>query len=128
MDAAWNDDFHHSATVRLTGHNKAYYSDFLGSPEEFLAVLKRGFIYQGQLSQWQHNPRGTPTIGFPATAFVNFLQNHDQIANSGLGERIDRLTSPAKFRAMTALWLLAPQTPMFFPWIVVTGCSSGAAR
>lgn len=114
MDAAWNDDFHHSATVRLTGHNEAYYSDFVGSSEEFLAVLKRGFIYQGQLSQWQKNPRGTPTTGLPATAFVNFLQNHDQVANSGLGERIDRLTSAGRLRAMTALWLLAPQTPMFF--------------
>lgn len=114
MDAAWNDDFHHSAMVRLTGHNEAYYSDFLGSPEEFLGVYKWGFLYQGQLSQWQKKPRGTPTIGFPATAFVNFLQNHDQIANSGLGERIDRLTSPGRLRAMTAVWLLAPQTPLFF--------------
>jgi maltooligosyltrehalose trehalohydrolase len=114
FDAAWNDDFHHSAMARLTGHNEAYYSDYLGTPEEFIGALKWGFLYQGQLSRWQHNPRGTPSRGLAAIAFVNFLQNHDQIANSGLGERIDRLTSPGQLRAMTALWLLAPQTPLFF--------------
>ena len=114
LDAAWNDDFHHAAKVRLTGHNEAYLSDYTGAPAEFVAALKFGFLYQGQLSQWQNNPRGTPTTGIPAIGFINFLQNHDQIANSGLGERVDRLTSPGRLRAMTALWLLAPQTPMFF--------------
>ena len=114
MDAVWNDDFHHSAMVRLTGHNEAYYSDYLGGIEELVGAIKRGFIYQGQLSQWQENPRGTPTFGLPARAFVSFLQNHDQVANSGFGERLDRLSSPGRVRAMTALWLLAPQTPMFF--------------
>lgn len=114
MDAAWNDDFHHAAMVRLTGHNEAYYSDYQGRPEELLAALKHGFIYQGQFSQWQRQPRGTPTAGIPQSAFVTFIQNHDQVANSLRGERIDRLTSPGRLRAMTALWLLAPQTPLFF--------------
>ena len=114
MDAAWNDDFHHSAMVRLTGHNEAYYSDYLGTPQELLAALKCGFIYQGQFSQWQKKPRGTPAIGIPPSAFVTFIQNHDQVANSMKGERIDRQTSPGRLRAMTALWLLAPQTPLFF--------------
>jgi maltooligosyltrehalose trehalohydrolase len=114
MDAAWNDDFHHSAMVRLTGHNEAYYSDYRGTVEELLAAVKFGFLYQGQRSQWQKQPRGTPALGQPGAAFITFLQNHDQIANSGFGLRIDRLTSPARLRAMTALWLLAPQTPMFF--------------
>jgi maltooligosyltrehalose trehalohydrolase len=63
MDAVWNDDFHHSSRVRLSGHNEAYYSDFLGTPDEFLAALKGGFIYQGQLSQWQKKSRGTPSRG-----------------------------------------------------------------
>lgn len=114
MDAAWNDDFHHAAMVRLTGHNEAYYSDYRGSTEEFLQAVQHGFLYQGQRSQWQEQPRGTSTRGLPATAFVTFLQNHDQVANSAAGARIDRLTSPGRLRAMTALWLLAPQTPMFF--------------
>jgi maltooligosyltrehalose trehalohydrolase len=114
MDAIWNDDFHHAAMVRLTGHNEAYYSDFMGTAEEFLGAIQRGFMYQGQLSQWQKKPRGTSTRCWSATAFVTFLQNHDQIANSGLGDRVHKLCSPGRWRAMTALWLLAPQTPMFF--------------
>jgi maltooligosyltrehalose trehalohydrolase len=114
LDALWNDDFHHSVMVRLTGHNEAYYSDYCGTSSELVAAVKRGFLYQGQLSRWQQAPRGTPTTGLPAAAFVTFLQNHDQVANSARGDRIDRLTSPARLRAMTALWLLAPQTPMFF--------------
>jgi maltooligosyltrehalose trehalohydrolase len=113
MHAIWNDDFHHAAMVRLTGKNAAYFSDYLGMPEEFVAAIKRGFIYQGQLSQWQSKPRGTPTYGLPATAFITFLQNHDQVANSERGERIHTLTSPGRMRAMTALWLLSPQTPLF---------------
>jgi maltooligosyltrehalose trehalohydrolase len=114
FDAAWNDDFHHAARVRLTGKNPAYYSDYYGGIEEFIGVLKHGFLYQGQRSQWQGAPRGTPTRGWPSTSFVNFLQNHDQVANSLDGRRLHELTSPGRLRAMTALWLLAPQTPMFF--------------
>lgn len=114
MNALWNDDFHHAAMVRLTGHNEAYYSDYRGTAEEFAAVIQHGFLYQGQRSLWQGKPRGTPVTGFPAASFVSFLQNHDQVANSGTGSRIDRLTSPGRLRAMTALWLLMPQTPLFF--------------
>ena len=114
MDAVWNDDFHHSTRVRLSGHNEAYYSDYLGSPAELLAALKWGFLYQGQHSPWQKKPRGTPSRGFPGPAFVTFLQNHDQVANSGFGQRVDSEASPGCWRAMTTLWLLAPQTPMFF--------------
>jgi maltooligosyltrehalose trehalohydrolase len=114
MNACWNDDFHHAAMVRLTGQNRAYFSDYLGSSQEFIAALKRGFIYQGQVSRWQGKPRGTPTNGLPAKAFVTFLQNHDQVANSGRGERVHTLTSPGRYRAMAALWLLSPQTPLFF--------------
>ncbi|HEY2760050.1 MAG TPA: alpha-amylase family glycosyl hydrolase, partial [Pirellulales bacterium] len=114
LDAAWNDDFHHTTHVRLIGSNPAYYSDYMGSIEEMAAAIKHGFIYQGQRSQWQHKPRGTPTYGLPATAFISFLQNHDQVSNSATGERIHLLTSPGKYRAMTAFWLLAPQTPMLF--------------
>jgi maltooligosyltrehalose trehalohydrolase len=114
LDALWNDDFHHSAMVRMTSKNPAYYSDYLGAVEELIASARFGFLYQGQRSQWQNKPRGTPTVGFPATAFVSFLQNHDQVANSGAGLRAHLLTSPGRYRAMTALWLLMPQTPLFF--------------
>ncbi|MBA4015822.1 MAG: malto-oligosyltrehalose trehalohydrolase [Pirellula sp.] len=114
LDALWNDDFHHSAMVRMTGKNPAYYSDYLGSVDELACCARHGFLYQGQRSQWQGKPRGTPTTGLPATAFVTFLQNHDQVANSGAGLRAHALTSPGRYRAMTALWLLSPQTPLFF--------------
>ncbi len=114
MEALWNDDFHHSAMVRLTGHNEAYYSDYLGLATEFVALLKWGFLYQGQFYSWQNGPRGTAAFDLPAAAFIHYLQNHDQIANSRAGERIHQLTSPGRLRAMAALWLLAPQTPLLF--------------
>lgn len=114
LDAVWNDDFHHAARVRLTGKNPAYYSDYLGGAAEFASMFRSSFLYQGQRSQWQGKPRGTITHGFPARRFVNFLQNHDQVANSADGRRLHELSSPGRFRAMTALWLLSPQTPLFF--------------
>jgi len=114
LDALWNDDFHHSAMVALTGHHEAYYSDYRGRPREFVAAAKHGFLYQGQRYQWQRNARGTPTFDLPAECFVVFLQNHDQIANSGTGERCHALTSPGRLRAMTAFFLLMPGIPMLF--------------
>lgn len=114
LDAIWNDDFHHSATVALTGRTEAYYTDYRGTPQEFLSIVKWGFLYQGQYSTWQGKCRGTPALGLPPAAFVLFLQNHDQIANSCCGERISHITSPALLRAITALLLLAPGTPMLF--------------
>jgi maltooligosyltrehalose trehalohydrolase len=114
MDALWNDDFHHSAVVALTGRNEAYYTDYLGTPQEFVSAVKRGYLYQGQPYSWQKKRRGTPTFGIAPSAFVNYIQNHDQVANSAFGRRIHQLTSPGRYRAMTALTLLAPGTPMLF--------------
>jgi maltooligosyltrehalose trehalohydrolase len=114
FDAMCNDDFHHAARVRLTGLTEAYYDDFAGSMEELRSAVRGGFLYQGQFSLHQNQRRGAPARGLPATAFIHFLQNHDQGANSGAGLRIHQLTSPGRLRAMTALWLLSPQTPMFF--------------
>lgn len=114
LDALWNDDFHHSARVALTGRSEAYYSDYRGRPQEFISLTKWGYLYQGQRYKWQRRRRGTPTFGLGPERFVIFLENHDQIANSGRGERIHQLTSPGLYRAMTALALLAPGTPMLF--------------
>lgn len=114
FDAMWNDDFHHSAMVALTGRNEAYYMDYRGTPQELISACKRGFLYQGQRYAWQKHRRGTPTTGLPPWAFVTFLQNHDQIANSARGLRCHLLTSPGRYRALTALWLLGPGTPMLF--------------
>jgi maltooligosyltrehalose trehalohydrolase len=114
LDALWNDDFHHSAMVALTGRHEAYYIDYQGSPQEFISACKWGYLYQGQWYTWQAQRRGSPTFGLKPAAFVTFIQNHDQISNSGGGLRCHQLTSPGRYRAMTALMLLGPGTPMLF--------------
>ena len=114
LDAVWNDDFHHTAVVALTGMNAAYYSDYLGRPQEFVSAMKWGYLYQGQRYRWQQKRRGTPTFGLSPAKFVTFIQNHDQIANSARGHRRHLLTSPGRYKAMTALMLLGPGTPMLF--------------
>ena len=114
MDALWNDDFHHTAMVCLTGHNEAYYTDYLGSPQEFISAVKWGYLFQGQYYRWQGRRRGTPGFDLPPTAFVNYVQNHDQIANFGMGYRLHRMTGFNSIRAMTMLLLLSPQAPMLF--------------
>jgi maltooligosyltrehalose trehalohydrolase len=114
MDAVWNDDFHHSAIVSLTGVTEAYYSDYRGTPQELISCARHGFLFQGQYYAWQRKARGTPVRGVPARAFVNYVQNHDQIANSASGLRIHELTSAGQLRAMTGLLLLMPGTAMLF--------------
>lgn len=114
LDALWNDDFHHSALVALTGRNEAYYTDYVGNPQEFVAAAKFGYLYQGQWYKWQEQRRGTPTFDLPPSAFVNFIQNHDQVANTARGERPNLLATRGKYRAMTALLMLMPGTPMLF--------------
>ena len=114
FDALWNDDFHHTAIVALTGRNEAYYTDYLGTPQELISAVKYGYLYQGQRYRWQKKRRGGAALDLPPKVFVNYLQNHDQVANSGRGARCHFLASPGRFRAMTALLLLGPATPMFF--------------
>jgi maltooligosyltrehalose trehalohydrolase len=114
MDAIWNDDFHHAAVVALTGRAEAYYSDFRGTPQELISAAKRGFLYQGQPSHWRQQHRGSPALHVAPERFVTFLENHDQVANSGQGQRLHRLCSPGCYRALTAFLLLSPGTPMLF--------------
>ena len=114
MDGLWNDDLHHSAVVALTSHNDAYYTDYLGSPQEFVSAMKYGYLYQGQWYKWQKKRRGTPAFDVPSCAFVTFIENHDQVANSARGLRMHQLTTPGLLKAMTALILLGPGTPMLF--------------
>lgn len=114
LDALWNDDFHHCAVVALTGRREAYYRDYRESARELLACAKWGFLYQGQYYPWQKQPRGTPALDCAPAQFVTFIENHDQVANSARGERLHQRTSPGRFRAMTALLLLMPGTPLLF--------------
>ena len=114
LDAVWNDDFHHTAIAAITGKREAYYSDHHGTPQELISAARHGYLFQGQRYAWQRQPRGTRTDGIPGAAFVTYLENHDQIANSGDGSRVRFQTSPGRYRAMTALMLLMPGTPMLF--------------
>ena len=115
-DAQWNDDFHNVLHVLLTGETDAYYADFADKPAERLArCLAEGFIYQGEPSGNQDGKRrGSPSAHLAPSAFVAFLQNHDQTGNRAMGERLTLLTDKAKLRAATALLLLGPQIPLLF--------------
>ncbi|HKW48531.1 MAG TPA: malto-oligosyltrehalose trehalohydrolase [Gemmatimonadaceae bacterium] len=114
LDALWNDDFHHAAMVALTGRDEAYYSGYRGTAQEFVSSAKYGFLYQGQWYRWQNNRRGTLAFDIEPARFINFIQNHDQVANSAFGVRVHQLTSPSRYRALMTLLLLLPQTPMLF--------------
>ena len=116
FDAQWNDDIHHALHVLLTGETTGYYADYAPEPAALLArALSEGFIYQGQPSRVANGKnRGTPSNDLPATAFVSFLQNHDQTGNRALGERLTTLVEPRALKAAIALVLLAPQIPLIF--------------
>jgi maltooligosyltrehalose trehalohydrolase len=114
LDAMVSDDFQHTARVAATGHDDFYYRDYRGTPQEFVSALKYGFLYQGQRSDMRDKAYGTYNLDTPAEHFVHFLENHDQVANSARGFRLGSLMSPARLRAITALLLLGPQTPMLF--------------
>lgn len=114
FDAQWNDDFHNVLHVLLTGETDAYYSDFAQDATAKLArCLGEGFIYQGHTTRHGH-ARGEPSADLPPTAFVAFLQNHDQIGNRALGQRLHQLCSPQALNAATALLLLSPMIPLMF--------------
>jgi maltooligosyltrehalose trehalohydrolase len=116
FDAQWNDDGHHVLHVLLTGEREGYYADYADAPAARLArCLKEGFIYQGEPSAYRDGKRrGTPSAQLPPTAFVLFLQNHDQIGNRAFGERLTALTRPQALEAAIALQLLCPQMPLVF--------------
>ena len=102
FDMLWSDDFHHTTTVAATGNREAYYGDYLGSPQELVSVLKRGWLYQGQWDLRQGKRRGSPALDIAPSAFIGYLQNHDQIANTARGERLHARTTPGRFRALCA--------------------------
>lgn len=115
-DAQWDDDLHHVLHVLLTGETRGYYEDYADRPADKLArALREGFVYQGEPSPARDGAaRGSSTEGLKPTAFVSFLQNHDQIGNRAFGERLTVLAPPKKLEAATALQLLAPQIPLIF--------------
>ena len=115
IDAQWNDDGHNVLHVLLTGEDGGYYLDYADQPAWKLArCLAEGFIYQGEHRRYTGEPRGMPSAHLPPTAFVLFLQNHDQIGNRAFGERLTTLAEPAALEAAIALLLLCPQIPLLF--------------
>jgi maltooligosyltrehalose trehalohydrolase len=114
LDALWNDDLHHTAVVAATGRSEAYYSDHAGAPQELISAAKWGYLLQGQRYRWQNKRRGTASLDIEPARFVAYLENHDQVANSTHGRRLHQLTTPGRYRALTALILLWPGTPMLF--------------
>lgn len=115
FDAQWNDDAHHCLHVLLTGETDAYYADYADRPAAHLArSLAEGFVYQGEESANLGHARGKPSGHLPPSAFVNALQNHDQVGNRAFGDRIHTLAPADAVRAALLLKLLAPQVPMLF--------------
>jgi maltooligosyltrehalose trehalohydrolase len=115
FDAQWNDDGHNILHPLLTGEREGYYEDFAEDGARKLAtVLSEGFLFQGQESGHLGAPRGEPSAHLPPTAFVLFLQNHDQVGNRAFGERLPALADPEALAAAAALLLLSPQIPMLF--------------
>lgn len=114
-DAQWNDDFHHALHVILTGETDGYYADYAANPIDDLGMtLTQGFRYQGRWSQHRQRDRGEPSGHLPPTAFVNFLQNHDQVGNRAFGERLSMLVPGERLATAVAILLLAPSPPLLF--------------
>jgi maltooligosyltrehalose trehalohydrolase len=115
FDAQWTDDWHHCLHALLTSESEGYYADFQKPAQQLARCLEQGFAYQGEPSAHADGaPRGTASAHLPTTAFVICLQNHDQVGNRAMGDRLTTLAKPAALRAATSLLLLTPQIPMLF--------------
>ena len=114
LDGVWSEDFHHATRVAATGRAEGYYADYRGTPQELVSCVKRAFLFQGQRYQWQKKPRGAVVKDEPGEGFIFYLQNHDQVANQLWGDRLHVKASPGVVRTLTALLLLAPETPLLF--------------
>ncbi len=112
--AQWNDDVHHALHVAATGEGQGYYTEYVGDTEKLGRALAQGFAFQGEMMVYRGSARGEPSAVLPPTAFVAFLQNHDQIGNRAFGDRLTANAPPEALRALAAVYLLLPQIPMLF--------------
>jgi maltooligosyltrehalose trehalohydrolase len=112
--AQWNDDVHHVLHTAATGERSGYYEEYAGDTAKLGRALAEGFAFQGETMGFSGRPRGEPSAHLPPSAFVAFMQNHDQVGNRALGERIGMLATPQAVRAIAAVYLLLPQIPMLF--------------
>ena len=114
LDGLWADDFHHEVRSALAGDNEGYYADYVGSAEELAITLRKGWYFDGIVSQNKGELRGTPARDISPARFVHTIQNHDQIGNRPTGNRLNHDIPPADYRAASALLLLTPYTPLLF--------------
>ncbi|CAN7276300.1 malto-oligosyltrehalose trehalohydrolase [Rhizobium sp. LjRoot254] len=112
--AQWNDDMHHVLHVAATGERVGYYADYAGDLKKLALALAEGFVFQGEVMPFRGTPRGEPSAHLPPTAFIAFIQNHDQIGNRAYGDRLSASIDSVRLRALAAIYLLAPQIPMLF--------------
>lgn len=112
--AQWNDDMHHVLHTAATLEHHAYYQDYVGDTEKLGRALAEGFAFQGERMECIGCERGEPSAHLPPTAFVAFMQNHDQIGNRAFGERMAAMVTAEQLHAIGAVYLLLPQTPMLF--------------
>ncbi|MGN7294257.1 malto-oligosyltrehalose trehalohydrolase [Rhizobium sp. SAFR-030] len=113
--AQWNDDIHHVLHIAATGEEFGYYKDYSEErPEKTAKALAEGFVFQGEMMEYRGETRGTPSAHLPPTAFISFIQNHDQIGNRALGDRMIASQPLEPLKAVAAVYLLAPQLPMLF--------------
>ena len=135
--AQWNDDLHHVLHTAVSGESAAYYESYHGDTEKLGRALAEGFAYQGETLVHRGRARGEPSASLPPTAFVGFIQNHDQVGNRAFGERLTALAPPEAVRAVAAAYLLSPQIPMLFmgeewgcarPFLLLLRLRAGARR
>jgi maltooligosyltrehalose trehalohydrolase len=114
LDGVWADGFHHQIRVCLAGDRDGYYQDYTGSAADIAETMRKGWFYCGQFSAYAGEPRGTDPSGLSHDQFVICIQNHDQVGNRALGERLHHQIDPAAYRAAVVLLLTAPETPLLF--------------
>ena len=112
--AQWNDDVHHGLHTAATGEQAGYYAEYLGETGKLARALAEGFAFQGEMMTYRGSARGEPSGHLPPTAFIAFMQNHDQVGNRAFGDRLTHATPAERVRAIAAVFLLAPQIPMLF--------------
>jgi maltooligosyltrehalose trehalohydrolase len=112
--AQWNDDVHHVLHAAATKETSGYYVDYAGPTDKLGRALAEGFAFQGELMPYRGSPRGEPSGHLPPTAFVSFIQNHDQVGNRAFGDRITSFAPARAVRAIVSVYLLLPQVPMLF--------------
>lgn len=113
LDAAWNDDFHHAAHTLLTADRLGYYADF-GSTAQLASAFSQGFVYSGQHSEYRGRRHGNSSASLPADRFIVFAQNHDQVGNRRLGERLSQLVSFEALKVAAGLVMFSPYLPLIF--------------